>query len=76
MRFVNNNFKFSGMRKEQEFTIYPCQASDSVVLLQSDKRIIKVDLGNGHALLSANKSNGALKGAQNSFSYLCQKWRR
>lgn len=59
MKFVNDNFKFVGMRKAQEFTIYPCKADDREVQLQSDTRIMLVNIETGLAILSAPKSNGA-----------------
>ena len=52
MKTVNGDFKFEGMKKEQDFIIYPCSATDDQVLLQSDKRIIRVELSTGKAILS------------------------
>lgn len=59
MKFITDNFTFQGMRKSQEFVIYPCKATDNVVLLQSDNRMMRIDIKTGTAVLSANKSGGA-----------------
>jgi hypothetical protein len=52
MKTVHGDFKFEGMRKEQSFIIYPCAITDNTVLLQSDKRIIRIELSTGKAILS------------------------
>lgn len=59
MKFITENFTFPSMRKPQEFVIYPCKATDNEVLLQSDNRMIRVNLETGTAIISANKSSGA-----------------
>lgn len=50
--FINESFKFQGMLKPQEFTIYPCKESDPVILLQSDKRMVKVEIASNRAIIS------------------------
>jgi len=59
MKFIREEFKFTGMRKPQDFVIYPCLATDSEVLLQSDNRIMRVRLNDGKAILSSNRSSGS-----------------
>jgi hypothetical protein len=50
--YVNESFKFKGMLKAQEFTIYPCKENDPVILLQSDKRMVKVEIAKKKAIIS------------------------
>jgi len=52
MRFVTKDLKFQGMRKEQNFVIYPCLPTDSTVWLQSDNRMVKIDLNTREAMIS------------------------
>jgi hypothetical protein len=59
MRFVTEYFKFQGMRKEQDFVIYPCKSDDSTIWLQSDNRMLKLDLTTGEGMLSKpTRNNG------------------
>jgi hypothetical protein len=51
--------KFEGMRKEQEFTIYPKSKEENTIAIQSDSRIGKLDLITGKGIISASHSNGA-----------------
>jgi hypothetical protein len=61
MRFVKEFFKFQGMRKEQDFIIYPCLPTDSIVWLQSDNRMMKINLETREAMLSKpTRNNGFL----------------
>lgn len=46
------------MRKEQDFSVYPYDGGDTV-LIQSDKRIANVNLKTGRTVLSAQKQGGA-----------------
>lgn len=57
MRTVHGNFKFEGMRKEQDFIIYPCSTTDETILLQSDKRLARVEIATGKAILSQGGRN-------------------
>jgi hypothetical protein len=59
MKTVNVNMKFKGMRKEQNFTIYPVLKTDTVFLIQSDKKIGRVDLEKKRILISKTISSGA-----------------
>lgn len=59
MKFVKGNFKFEGMRKEQEFIIYPCLPTDAKVKLQSDTRMVMVDIHDGKAMMSKPCPGGA-----------------
>ncbi len=52
MKTIEKPFKFHNMRKPQGFIIYPCKKTDTSVLLQSDKRILRVDLVAHTATLS------------------------
>ena len=59
MRFVTKDLKFQGMRKEQNFVIYPCLPTDSIVWLQSDNRMVKIDLNTREAMISKpTRQNG------------------
>lgn len=50
--FINESFQFKGMLKPQEFTIYPCKENDPVILLQSDKRMVKIEIATNKAIIS------------------------
>lgn len=53
------NFKAGNMKKEQEFTLYPYNGGDTI-LLQSDKRIMRANLRTGEAIINAkNRQGGA-----------------
>lgn len=56
--FQEFEMKLPGMKKAQEFTIYPYDGGDFVVL-QSATRITKVNLRTGEAILSKAHSNGS-----------------
>ena len=58
MTFKQFKLKFTGMRKEQDFLIYPYSGGDDV-LLQSDTRICRLNLKTGETLLSKAHSNGS-----------------
>jgi len=52
-RFKHIKGKFPGMRKEVEWTITPVSnTEDHIVTIQSDKRIARIDLKSGKAMLS------------------------
>lgn len=53
--------KISGMRKPQEFSVYPIGKDDTekIITIQSDTRIGKIDLSSGRGLMSQSHSNGA-----------------
>ena len=50
--------KLPGMRKEDDFTIYPYSGGDTATL-QSGTRILQLDLRTGKALVSKARSGGA-----------------
>lgn len=54
-------YKFSGMRKEQEFDVYPLdkKSSEKVITIQSSTRIGKINLDNGKVYLSKPHAGGA-----------------
>lgn len=53
--------KFNGMRKSQEFIVYPLKASDETnkILIQSDTRIGHIFLSSGDVSLCPPVSSGA-----------------
>jgi len=53
--------KISGMRKSQDFSVYPIGKDDSkeIITIQSETRIGKIDLSTGRGLMSQSHSNGA-----------------
>ena len=44
MKFISKNLKFASMRKEQSFICYPVLKNDETFLIQSDTRILRIDL--------------------------------
>ena len=53
--------KVKGMRKFQEFTVYPIKVMDTHITIQSETRLAKVDR-NGKGVLSTSHQNGANSG--------------
>lgn len=51
--------KFPGMRKAQDFIVYPMHDSSESITVQSDTRFGQIDLATGKAVMSAPHSNGA-----------------
>lgn len=51
--------KFNGMRKAQEFIVYPMQDSGPVIQIQSDTRIGRVNLDTGELAMSQPHPSGA-----------------
>jgi len=45
--------KFAGMRKAQDFIVYPMQDSGEIISVQSDNRFGRIDLGTGKVEMSA-----------------------
>lgn len=59
MGFYKIRLKLANMRNEQEFTLYPSVNND-MALLQSDKRIIRVNIVTGIGIINnKNEQNGA-----------------
>ncbi len=55
------NIKLKGMRKPQDFIVYPITPSDSnkIITVQSDTRIGQIDLNSGEGKMSQSHSSGA-----------------
>jgi predicted ABC-type ATPase len=53
--------KISGMRKSQEFSVYPISADDTdkIITIQSSTRIGRIDLKSGRGVMSQSHSSGA-----------------
>lgn len=49
------NLKLGNMRKAQNFTIYPFREGDTHIIIQSDKRIARIDIKTGKGLVSSGK---------------------
>jgi hypothetical protein len=50
---------FKGMRKPQDFIVYPMQDSGENIAIQSDHRFGKIDLATGAGVLSENRAQYA-----------------
>ena len=61
MGTTNIEMKITGMRKAQDFIVYPIgkDDSDKIITIQSETRIGKIDLSSGRGLMSQSHSNGA-----------------
>ena len=59
MRFLSVTAKFKGMRKPQDFTVYPFNAEEKDRMIQSSTRIARVNLETGRMLISKPRSSGA-----------------
>lgn len=56
MSFKNITCKLGNMRKPAEFVLYPQKAdAPDEVIIQADKRIAKVNMATGKAMLSSGK---------------------
>lgn len=53
MGTVSFDGKFSGMRKAQDFIVYPMQDSGEIISVQSDNRFARIDLSTGQVVMSA-----------------------
>lgn len=51
--------KFDGMRKAQDFIVYPMKDSAESALIQSDTRIGRINMQTGAVILSKPHSSGA-----------------
>lgn len=56
---VSFDGKFKGMRKAQNFIVYPMQDSGTVIHIQSDNRFGVLDIASGKGVLSANRQQYA-----------------
>lgn len=59
MGTVSFDGKFDGMRKAQDFIVYPIKNESTVATIQSDTRIGQIDLTNGHVKLSPSRKGGS-----------------
>lgn len=63
MGTISFDGQFNGMRKAQDFIVYPIQQSDLLkidyIVIQSDTRFGKINLNNGTVVMSKAKANGA-----------------
>lgn len=55
MGTVSFDGQFPGMRKPQDFIVYPMQDSGENITIQSDHRFGQIDLGTGEGIISANR---------------------
>jgi len=51
--------KFQGMRKAQDFIVYPLAAGETTICIQSDTRYGRLDLTTGNLEMSKSHANGA-----------------
>ena len=56
MGTVSFDGKFTGMRKAQDFIVYPMQDSGERISIQSDNRFGQIDLATGNGVLSTSHS--------------------
>lgn len=59
MGTVSFDGQFPGMRKPQDFIVYPMQDSGEQIDIQSGHRFGEIDLATGAGVISANKSQYA-----------------
>ncbi len=59
MGTVSFDGKFAGMRKPQDFIVYPMQDSGETITIQSEHRFGHIDLALGNGVLSANRAQYA-----------------
>ncbi len=59
MGTVSFDGKCAGMRKPQDFIVYPMQNAGEIIDIQSDHRFGQIDLATGQGVLSANRAQYA-----------------
>jgi hypothetical protein len=59
MGTISFDAKFDGMRKAQDFIVYPMKENATEAVIQSDTRIGRVDLASGVVVLSKPRKGGA-----------------
>ena len=59
MGTVSFNAKFTGMRKEQDFIVYPMHEEKKTITVQSETRIGKIDLETGIVIMSPPRAGGS-----------------
>lgn len=56
---IHFDAKFKGMRKAQDFVVYPVKAGETTIKIQSDTRIGLINLETGVCTISASHPGGA-----------------
>ena len=59
MGTLSFDMKISGMRKSQDFIVYPVSEKSDSILIQSDTRIGRINMTNGKGIMSQSHANGA-----------------
>ena len=59
MGTISFDGKFQGMRKPQDFIVYPMQDSGTEIRIQSEHRFGRMDLETGKGIMSANRAQYA-----------------
>lgn len=59
MGTISFDAKFAGMRKPQDFIVYPLHKESTEIQIQSDKRFAVIDLHTGKGFIT-NKGNNSL----------------
>lgn len=59
MGTISFDGQFGAMRKPQDWIVYPCQDSGSIITIQSDHRFGRVDMASGKGVISANRAQYA-----------------
>lgn len=59
MGTVSFDGKFQGMKKPQDFIVYPMQDAGVIIKIQSDTRMGQINLDTGEVTLSKARPNGA-----------------
>jgi hypothetical protein len=59
MGTLSFSMKFGGMRKPQEFIVYPVSSESDVIRIQSDTRFGIIGMKNGNGLMSQSHASGA-----------------
>jgi len=59
MGTLSFDYRFEGMRKSQDFIVYPMESGSKEVYVQSSTRFGRVDLVTGDYEMSGSHSNGA-----------------
>ena len=59
MGTLSFDLKISGMRKPQDFIVYPAGEKTDAILIQSDTRIGRINMTSGKGVMSQSHANGA-----------------
>ena len=52
------NLKVKGMRKPQNFCVYPIKEADPLITIQSDRRIAQIDINTGKGKINKKSYSG------------------